>query len=119
MSHILQAESNQEPEIGAPVIVDIYRSDPSEDPEGEYQRYVVPYKRRMSVLTMLREVYESIDPTLAFRNQQCGRGICGCCRVKVDGKVSKACETLLAPGARVIVSPYRGTKVIRDLVVSS
>ena len=120
MSHILRSEpSDSAPEIDVPIVADIFRYDPRVDDEPRMQRYVVPYRRRMSILTLLREIYETIDPSLAFRNQQCGRGICGTChcRVGVDGKFVKGCKTILQPGSRVTIKPYSEKKVIRDLVI--
>jgi succinate dehydrogenase/fumarate reductase-like Fe-S protein len=119
MSHILRIGSEEDPEIGASIVVDIYRYDASLRQPHRTQQYIVPYRKRMSVLTLLREIYAHIDPTLAFRNQQCGRGICGTCRVMVDGKIEKGCEVLIKPGSRLVIKPCRESKVIRDLVVSS
>lgn len=119
MSHILRSDPNEEPEIGEPITAEIFRFDPSTDAEPRMQTYIVPYTHRMSIFTMLREIYEKQDPTLAFRNQQCGRGICGTChvRVGVNGKVTKGCSVPLAPGSHVNVQPFSLKKVIRDLVV--
>jgi len=83
------------------------------------QRYVVPYRQRLSVFTLLREIYEKQDPTLAFRNQQCGRGLCGNCHIRVglNGKMTKGCTIPLKPGDHVVIEPLSRQKVIRDLVV--
>ena len=120
MSHILRPEpSNRQSEIGDPVVADIFRFDPQVDSEPRMQRFIVPYRHRMSILTLLREIYETIDSSIAFRNQQCGRGICGTChcRVGVDGKPVKGCKTILQPGSQVTIRPYIEKKVIRDLVI--
>ncbi len=119
MSHILKSNPEAEPIIGEPVTAEIFRFDPTKDAEPRMQTYVVPYRHRMSIFTLLREIYEKQDPTLAFRNQQCGRGICGTChvRVGVNGKLTKGCKVPLDPGSHVIVQPFSQAKVIRDLVV--
>tara|TARA_B100000949_G_C14174693_1_gene404849 strand:- start:487 stop:861 length:375 start_codon:yes stop_codon:yes gene_type:complete len=122
MSHILCAEVTDPVELGEPIIADIYRFDPSVDTQARMERFVVPYHTRMSVFTLLREIYTHQDQTLAFRNQQCGRGICGTCQVRlqINGskeKPLKGCTIPLQPGAHVIIKPYRENKVIRDLVV--
>ena len=119
MSHILVTHPNEEPEIGAPITAEIFRFDPSTDAQPYTQTYVVPYHHRMSVFTLLREIYEHQDPTLAFRNQQCGRGICGTCHVRigVNGRPIKGCSLPLEPGSRVTILPYSLNKVIRDLAV--
>lgn len=119
MSHILHDDADTEQEIGEPVVVKVFRFDPAVDQEPRWQEYTVPYRRRMSVFTVLREIYENQDPTLAFRNQQCGRGVCGTCqfRIGAEGKVVKGCRVVLEPGTRVTIAPYNEKKVIRDLVV--
>ncbi len=121
MSHILHPSSERRSETGKPVIADIFRFDPSIDASPCMQRYEVPYFHRMSIFTLLREVYEHQDPTLAFRNQQCGRGLCGNChfRLGVNGKIVKGCTIPLKPGDHITVEPYNQEKVIRDLVVES
>jgi succinate dehydrogenase/fumarate reductase-like Fe-S protein len=120
MSHILKENPAEEQVIGEPVVAEIFRFDPANDSEPHMQTFVVPYRHRMSIFTMLREIYEFQDPTLAFRNQQCGRGICGTCqfRIGVNGKVTKGCTVPLEPGAKVTVMPYNKNKVIRDLAVN-
>ena len=122
MSHILRIDEFEPVEIGQPIIADIYRFDPTTDSEPRMERFVVPYRHRMSVFTLLREIYEFQDQTLAFRNQQCGRGICGTCRVRVqiDGtkeKSLKGCTIPLKPGSHVIIKPSSEKKVVRDVVV--
>ena len=119
MSHILREDPEAETAIGDPVVADIFRYDPTEDPEPRIQRYVVPYNRRMSVLTLLREIYEKLDPSIAFRNQQCGRGICGLCRCRLgeEGRIAKACQIPVKPGSHIMIGPSNKNKVIRDLVV--
>jgi succinate dehydrogenase / fumarate reductase iron-sulfur subunit len=119
MSHILKGNPNEGPEIGEPILVEIFRFDPSTDAKPQMQIYVVPYRHRLSVFTLLREIYETQDPTLAFRNQQCGRGICGTCHVRIgiNGKLIKGCSIPLKSGSRVEIMPYFRNKVIRDLAV--
>jgi succinate dehydrogenase/fumarate reductase-like Fe-S protein len=120
MSHILRLNSEEEKELGDPIVVEIFRFDPLIDSEPRMQTYVVPYHRRMSILTLLREIYEHQDPTLAFRNQQCGRGICGTCQVRVydNEKIVKGCRIPLEPGSQIKIVPFSRKKVIRDLVVN-
>jgi len=119
MSHILHERNEKNDVLGDPVKADIFRFDPSKDAEPRVQEYIVPYSHRLSVFTLLREIYEKQDPTLAFRNQQCGRGLCGNCqiRVGVNGKMTKGCTVPLKPGDHVVIEPQNRQKVIRDLVV--
>lgn len=119
MSHILKNDPDTESIHGEPITAEIFRFDPAVDAEPRMQTYVVPYHHRMSILTLLREIYEKQDSTLAFRNQQCGRGICGTCHVRVslNGKLTKGCSIPLEPGSRIVITPASRKKVIRDLVV--
>lgn len=126
MSHILRPHAGAQEEAldRAPVTLDLVRFDPASDEGPRLQRYAVPYRRRMSIFTALREIYEQQDRTLAFRNQQCGRGICGTCRVRVDlerlgldHKSVKSCSIPIEPGDHVVVRPAYEKRVIRDLVV--
>jgi succinate dehydrogenase/fumarate reductase-like Fe-S protein len=123
MSHILHPIDSEDRELGRPVTAEIFRFDPSSDPRPRMETYVVPYRRRMSAFTLLREIYERQDPTLAFRNQQCGRGICGNCYFKVEinrggERLVKGCTVVLQPGDQVSVRPRNIEKVIRDLATS-
>jgi fumarate reductase iron-sulfur subunit len=120
MSHILHQPVPTRKELGDPILAEIFRFDPSGDAEPHLQTYCVPYYHRMSIFTLLREIYEHQDRTLAFRNQQCGRGICGTCqfRIGVNGKLVKGCTIPLNPGDHVTIEPHNRNKVIRDLVVS-
>ena len=52
-----------------------------------------------------------------FRNYYCGRGLCGGCRVTVNGALKKACHVVLEPRSEYTVEPLKGYPVIRDLVV--
>jgi succinate dehydrogenase/fumarate reductase-like Fe-S protein len=119
MSHILHASKEPEVELGEPIQAEVFRFDPSVDAKPYMKTYTVPYTHRMSIFTLLREIYERQDNSLAFRNQQCGRGICGTCqyRIGVNGKVVKGCTIPLKPGDHIVIEPYNPKKVIRDLVV--
>jgi len=107
------------PVIGEPVTVDVHRFDPSRDSEPRLQRYVVPYRHRMNVFSLLWEIYEHQDPTLAFRTQHCGIGVCGTCvlRVEPENKIIRGCKTPVRPGDHLVIKPYNEKNVIRDLVV--
>ena len=109
----------EEPVIGEPVTVDVQRFDPSRDSQPRVQRYTVPYRHRMNVFNLLREIYEHQDPTLAFRSQHCGIGVCGTCvlRIGPDDKIIRACKTPVKPGEHLVIRPYNEKRVIRDLVV--
>ncbi len=79
------------------------------------ERYAVPYDSRMNLLSALHRIYTEMDPTLCFRVEQCTRGICDVCQVRVNGKKVKACSTPVYPGQHLVVEPANN-RVVRDLV---
>jgi succinate dehydrogenase/fumarate reductase-like Fe-S protein len=95
----------------------VYRHDPALEVEPRYSLYTLRVERTPSVLEALRRIYESHDPTLAFRNYHCGRGVCASCMVMLNGRAVKGCETLLDPARENVLEPLKGRRVIRDLVV--
>jgi succinate dehydrogenase/fumarate reductase-like Fe-S protein len=99
----------------APIVAKVFRFWPGQDEEPHYQTYRVPYKKGLTVLGLLRFVYRNLDPTLAFRDFQCGVGICATCRMRIDGASRKACIALLEPGTTITIEPVHKGKVIRDL----
>jgi len=93
----------------------ILRSSPG-DKANRIDTFEVSHRPGMTVQTMLRHIYEHADPTLAFRDFRCGRGICNTCRLKVNGKVIRACETPVQAGDEILLEPAND-RIIRDLVV--
>ena len=83
---------------------------------GWYQEYSIPFEAGRSVFGTLQYIYEQLDPTLAFAGS-CRIGLCASCMVKVNGKTSRACTTIV--NGDILVEPYRITCVVRDLVVDS
>ena len=78
------------------------------------QEYQVPHFEGMTMLVALRYIHDNLDPTLAFRNYHCGRGVCVTCVVRMNGKKLRACSAPLESQ-----QTYEGTpandKNIRDL----
>ena len=97
------------------VHVKISRYSP-ENNDARIEEFEVPYTKGMTVQTMLRYIHENLDPTLAFRDFRCGQGVCNTCRVRVNNKTIRSCETLIHPGEEALFEPAPG-KVIRDLVI--
>lgn len=95
----------------------IFRFDPETDSLPYYTTYVLPGAEGLTLLMAVKKVYETIDPTLGFRDYFCGRGLCGSCLMTVDGVVKKSCHVVLEPGREYVVEPARKYPVIRDLVV--
>jgi|APSaa5957512622_1039677.scaffolds.fasta_scaffold307502_1 succinate dehydrogenase/fumarate reductase-like Fe-S protein len=123
MSRILHKQPRS-PE-GSLTSVHILRSDPLSGKSPALQTYQVALSEAVTALELLRIIYEQIDPTLAFRNQECNQGICGVCRIKMtidagsqqaDARAGKACRSIIQPGTTVSMQPVDMNKVIRDLV---
>lgn len=100
------------------IIAKVYRSNPLVSNETKYETYQVKTERSMTVLAMLRYIFRTLDPTLAFRDYECYQGVCMSCQVMVKGKRVRACSILVEPGEEVTIEPLPGHRVIRDLVVS-
>ncbi len=81
------------------------------------EEFKVPHSEGMTFQTLLRYIYENLDPTLSFRDYRCGRGSCNTCRIKVNGKAIRACATPVGSAREVLLEPA-GSKVIKDLVIS-
>jgi len=88
-------------------------------PEDHVKRidtFEVPHSPGMTVQVLLRYIYEKMDPTFAFRDFRCGQGICNTCRIKVNGKVTRSCETSVQEGGEVLLEPAND-QIIKDLAV--
>ena len=95
----------------------VFRFNPGVDTAPYYSAYALPWTEGLTLLAAIRKIYLTADPTLAFRNYYCGRGLCSGCRVTVNGVVKKACHVVLEPQAEYKVEPLKGHPIIRDLVV--
>ncbi len=100
------------------IVTRIFRFNSDVDSEPRFDEFILPYSRGVTILGILRYIYENLDPTLAFRNYHCGASVCGCCQVRVNGKQTKSCSATILPGETVIIEPYDRNKVVRDLVVT-
>ena len=97
--------------------LNIFRFDPDTDSVPYYRKYNLPWTEGLTLLMAVRKVYETVDPTLGFRNYFCGRGLCSSCLMTVDGKTKKSCHIVLEAGREYLVEPAKGYPIIRDLVV--
>lgn len=82
--------------------------------DGWIQEYQVPLEEGSSVHGALTYIFEHLDPSLAFRGS-CRIGLCTSCLVRVNGKVVRACTTIVK--GDILIEPYRLSCVVRDLVV--
>ncbi len=101
----------------AEVTLKLLRFNPSIEGKPHYSEYVVPWSEGLSTLEAVRFVHSSLDPTLAFNDYYCGRGLCQGCLLEIDGKTQRSCHHLLAKGSTHTVGPPGGFPVIRDLRV--
>lgn len=84
---------------------------------GEYKTYAVEVDDGavVSVMSLLEEIYDKQDHTLAFfSHAACRQAACGKCMVKVDGAVKLACKERV-DAEEITIEPYCA-KVVRDLV---
>jgi succinate dehydrogenase / fumarate reductase iron-sulfur subunit len=95
----------------------VFRSEIGNETKKARSSFTVPYGEAMTIQTLLRYIHENLDPTLAFRDFRCGRGVCNTCRIKVNGKVIRSCETPIQAGAEILLEPLND-RVIKDLVVA-
>jgi len=95
----------------------ILRYDPESGGDAFYSTYEVPYEDGMTLLDLLRDIYEQQDPTLCFRSS-CGIGKCGSCAVTLNDREVLSCREVLNEGERqLVVEPLRNFPVVKDLVV--
>ena len=96
----------------------VYRCNPLISEETRYDTYQIESEHSMTVLGALRYIFRSLDPTLAFRDYECYRGVCMSCLMMVRGKRVRACSTMVEPGEKITIEPLPDHYLIKDLVVS-
>jgi len=101
------------------VIIEALRSPAPGEQASRVQEYRLTINKdeKTSLLQALEEIYQTQDDTLAFRRYCCGLQFCNSCMMRVNGKNTHACMTILKPGETYKVGPLSGYKVIRDLIV--
>jgi succinate dehydrogenase/fumarate reductase-like Fe-S protein len=78
------------------------------------EEYKVPFAPGKSVLQVLKEINENIDPSLAFYGS-CRLGKCGLCRMLINGELRLACTTPVTGG--FMAEPDPAAEVVKDLWV--
>lgn len=96
----------------------VYRCNPLAGTPARYDTYRIESHDPITVLMVLRYIFKNLDPTLAFRDYECYRGVCMSCQMMVKGKRVRACSTMVEPGEEFTVEPLPGHPLIKDLVVS-
>ena len=94
----------------------VYRYNPETDSEPRMQDFEIAMERGMMLRDALIAIQDE-DESFAFRHS-CGEGVCGSDGVNVNGGNRLACITPLSELKEpVVVRPFPGRPVIRDLVV--
>ncbi len=97
----------------------IYRFDPEKDQKPRMQDYEIDLEKTgaIMVLDALLIIKAHQDETLSFR-RSCGEGVCGSDGMNINGKNGLACVTSIRSLSEpIILKPFPGMPVIRDLIV--
>ncbi len=97
-------------------VIKVFKYDPAIDEESRYETYNASYKG-MTVLNVLKSIYNKFDAELAFRWGCEGAGDCRCgaCAMTVNDTPVLACRR--AAEAEMVIAPHPRFEIIRDLVV--
>jgi succinate dehydrogenase / fumarate reductase iron-sulfur subunit len=96
----------------------IYRFNPEVDEKPRMQDYELNLKETPAAMVLdALKLLKQQDETLSFR-RSCGEGVCGSDGMNINGRNGLACITPLA-GIKepVVLRPFPGMPVIRDLIV--
>ena len=96
----------------------IYRFNPEVDQKPSMQDYELDLKETPAAMVLdALKLLKKQDETLSFR-RSCGEGVCGSDGMNINGRNGLACVTPLA-GIKepVVLRPFPGMPVIRDLIV--
>lgn len=96
----------------------IYRFNPETDQKPYMQDYELNLKETPAAMVLdALKLLKKQDETLSFR-RSCGEGVCGSDGMNINGRNGLACITPLA-GIKepVVLRPFPGMPVIRDLIV--
>ena len=96
----------------------IFRFDPRVDQGPRHDEYTVEAEPGERILDCLNRIKWELDGSLSFR-MSCAHGVCGSCALRINGRCTLACQSLVKDyaGAPVLIEPLPGFKVLRDLIV--
>lgn len=97
----------------------IYRYNPEKDSQPYMQDFEVDVKAHEChmVLDALLVIKNTMDDTVTFR-RSCREGVCGSDGMNINGKNALACTTHISSLKEpIVVRPFPGLPIIRDLVV--
>lgn len=92
------------------ITVQIRRGTPE---NNRLEAYQVPFESGRSVLGVLEYIYNNIDSTLRY-SDSCRIGLCTSCLMRVNGKVVRACTTVVE--GDLTVEPYKEEMMVCDLL---
>jgi succinate dehydrogenase / fumarate reductase, iron-sulfur subunit len=103
--------------VASEVVFRIRRFDPATDAEPHWEDYRMPCPPGMTVLEGLKQIKETLSPTLAWRSS-CRMGVCGSCGMFINGRPRLACNTQVSElgTSLVTVAPLPNFAIVRDLV---
>ncbi len=105
--------------MGTYITASVFRYDPEKDLKPHHQEYRIDTNTEMSVLVLLDLIQKNIDPTLSFRSYCCGLQMCRSCLMKINGKKSFACITVVRPGEKIVLDPASFPALhVKDLVIA-
>jgi succinate dehydrogenase iron-sulfur subunit len=96
----------------------IYRYNPELDPKPYMQDYELDLDKNPAIMVLdALKLLKAQDETLSFR-RSCSEGVCGSDGMNINGRNQLACITALASLKEpVVIRPFPGMPVIRDLIV--
>jgi succinate dehydrogenase / fumarate reductase iron-sulfur subunit len=97
----------------------IYRFNPETEEKPKMQDYKIDLEQSGAVMVLdaLKIIKNEQDETLSFR-RSCGEGVCGSDGMNINGKNGLACVTTIRSLSEpIVLKPFPGMPVIRDLIV--
>lgn len=98
----------------------IQRFDPEKDKEPYFKEYIIATKPWQTVLEVLTELRNVVEPGLGFR-MACKSGICGSCAMRINGRAKLACKTQVKDEVKkfgeVRIAPISNLTILKDLIV--
>lgn len=95
------------------VICHIRRQEPKK--KARWVRYEVTVEEGATVLNLLHILYRD-EPGLAYTLHHCKTGVCGGCRMLINGQQRFACRSLVK-GSEIRLEPAPEVSIIKDLLV--
>jgi len=95
------------------IVCHIRRQEPGK--QARWVRYEVAVKEGTTVLDLLHTIFRD-EPGLAYTLHHCKTGVCGGCRMVINGQQRFACRSLVK-ASEIRLEPAPEVPVIKDLLV--